>query len=72
MSFKSLARTCAALLLPSAYARADAKRAGGFDVLKARAELQLAGGPHAEMQTKANEAAPKYQKLFDEAEELER
>jgi predicted esterase len=52
-------------------ARADAKRAEGFDVLKARAELQLAGGPPNEIQAKANEAALKYQKLFDEAEELE-
>jgi predicted esterase len=53
-------------------ARADAKRAEGFDVLKARAELQLAGGPPAEIRAKVNEAALKYQKLFDEAEELER
>lgn len=53
-------------------ARADAKRAEGFDVLKARAELQLAGGPPAEVQSKVNEATLKYQKLFDEAEELER
>ena len=53
-------------------ARADAKRAEGFDVLKARAELQIAGGPPAETQTKVNEAALKYQKLFDEAEDLER
>jgi predicted esterase len=53
-------------------ARADAKRAEGFDVLKARAELQLAGGPPSEIQAKVNETALKYQKLFDEAEELER
>lgn len=52
-------------------ARADAKRAEGFDVLKARAEMQLAGGPPDEVQEKANEAALKYQKLFDEADELE-
>lgn len=52
-------------------ARADAKRAEGFEVLKARAELQLAGGPLNEVQAKANEAALKYQKLFDEAEDLE-
>jgi predicted esterase len=53
-------------------ARADAKRAEGFDVLKARAELQLAGGPPNEILAKVNEAALKYQKLFDEADELER
>ncbi|HEX8189379.1 MAG TPA: alpha/beta hydrolase-fold protein [Pyrinomonadaceae bacterium] len=53
-------------------ARADAKRAEGLDVLKARAELQLAGGPPAETLSKANEAALKSGKLFDEAEELER
>ena len=53
-------------------ARADAKRAAGLDMLKARAELQLAGGPNAETQTKANEAAGNYQKLVDEAEELDR
>jgi predicted esterase len=52
-------------------ARADAKRAEGFDVLKARVELQLAGGPVDEVQTKVNEAALRYQKLFDEADELE-
>jgi len=53
-------------------ARADAKRAEGFDVLKARAELQLAGGQSDETQMKVNEATLKYQQLFDEAEELER
>ena len=69
----------AALKVPESFrqylslaARADAKRAEGFDVLKARAELQLAGGPPAETQAKANEATLRYQKLFDEAEELER
>ncbi|MBV8857189.1 MAG: prolyl oligopeptidase family serine peptidase [Acidobacteria bacterium] len=55
----------------SLVARACAKRAEGFDVLKARAELQLAGGPPDETQTKVNEATLKCQKLFDEAEELE-
>jgi hypothetical protein len=53
-------------------ARADARRAEGFDVLKARAELQLAGGPPAEIHSKLNETALKYQQLFDEADELER
>lgn len=53
-------------------AQADAKRAEALDVLKARAELQLAGGPANETQTKVNEAALKSRKLFDEAEELER
>ena len=53
-------------------ARADAKRAEGFDVLKARAELQLAGGPSTAILLKVNEATLKYQQLFDEAEELER
>ena len=53
-------------------ARADAKRAEGFDVLKGRAELQLAGGPPSEIRAKVNETALKYQKLFEEAEELER
>jgi predicted esterase len=56
----------------SLVARADAKRAEGLDVLKARAELQLAGGPPDETQAKSNEAVLKYQKLFDEAEELDR
>ncbi|MBV9926322.1 MAG: dienelactone hydrolase family protein [Acidobacteria bacterium] len=56
----------------SLVARADARRAEGFDVLKARAELQLAGGPPDEVQTKVNETALKYQKIFDEADELER
>lgn len=41
-------------------------------MLKARAELQLAGGPPGETQAKANEAALRYQKLFDEANELDR
>jgi hypothetical protein len=41
-------------------------------VLKARAELQLAGGPPNEIQLKVNEATLKYEKLFDEAEDLER
>ena len=53
-------------------ARADTKRAEGFDVLKARAELQLAGGPPADLRAKINETALRYQKIFDEAEELER
>ena len=53
-------------------ARADAKRAEGLDVLKARAELQLGGAPQAEIQPKVNDASRKYQQLFDEAEELER
>ena len=52
-------------------ARADAKRAEGLDVLKERAELQLAGGPQAEMQLKVNEATRRYQKLVDEAYELD-
>jgi poly(3-hydroxybutyrate) depolymerase len=56
----------------SLIARADAKRAEGFDVLKARAELQLAGGPPGEIQLKVNEATRKYDKLFDEADGLER
>jgi predicted esterase len=53
-------------------ARADARRAEGLEVLKARAELRLAGGPSAETQSKVNEATLRYQKLFDEADELER
>ena len=53
-------------------ARADTKRAEGFDVLKTRAELQLAGGPPADIRAKVNETALQYQKIFDEAEELER
>jgi predicted esterase len=52
-------------------ARADAKRAEGLEVLKARAELQLAGGPSADTQLKVNEATRKYQKLVDEAYELD-
>lgn len=56
----------------SLVARADARRAEGFDVLKARAELQLSGGPPAEVQAKVNETALKYEKIFDEADELER
>lgn len=72
------AERAAALKLPANFqqyfsilARADAKRAEGFDVLKARAELQLDGGTSAETHSKINEAALKYQKLFDEADELE-
>jgi predicted esterase len=53
-------------------ARADARRAEGLDVLKARAELQLAGGPQPETQLKVNEATVRYLKLFDEADALER
>ena len=59
MRFKSLAGACAALMLLSLSAYA-------------RAEMQLAGGPPNEIQLKVNEAALKYQKLFDEADELER
>jgi predicted esterase len=72
------AERAAALKIPENFrqylllaARADARRAEGFDVLKARAELQLAGGPPVETQLKVNEATRNYQKLFDEADELE-
>ncbi|HWS86301.1 MAG TPA: alpha/beta hydrolase-fold protein [Pyrinomonadaceae bacterium] len=49
-------------------ARADARRAEGYDVLKGRVELQLAG----ETQAKVNEAVRRFEKLLDEADELER
>jgi poly(3-hydroxybutyrate) depolymerase len=52
----------------SLLARADARRAEGYDVLKSRVELQLAG----ETQAKVNEAVRRYEKLLDEADELER
>lgn len=53
-------------------ARADAKRAEAFEVLKARAELQLSGGPPGEVPAKLNEAAVRFQRLYAEADELER